>query len=124
LPQCKFFLPHRELKTRIGQTGANITEDTILRCSRTLDPLIQLNHRFATSTGSSSSREGGGGHSKAKIGKDLQITVRALVDSEVFVNKNRRLHPIHGKYKPLFGSLDSKSYRKWLSEATNFPVDI
>ena len=107
------YLIHRNLKTSMGDSGANITPAVIQRCGRTLQPLTDLARKFHQPSSEV--------HSKAKEELDMNVVTNCLLANGVFSDEETKI-PNLEKQKTFLGSLNKKNFAAWLRKTLEVEV--
>ena len=104
---------NRTLKDYLGNAGANISESSVVRASKSLHALFQISTQFDNSSGINPVSLH---HTKRGYGKDLELILNELVStSHVFDYVPGRCHASFKTIKPHITShLDTDKLMQWL----------
>ena len=104
---------NRTLKDYLSNTGANISESSIIRAGKSLHGLFQITTQFDRTSGVNPELLH---HTKREYGKDLELILHELVStSHVFDYVPGRCHSTFKNIKPhITSNLDTDKLMQWL----------
>lgn len=113
---CDLHMEHlnRNLKTAMGNAGANLTTNVIRKCGRTLQPLTELTSKFYDHQPSQV-------HAKAKDFLDIKVVVDCLLANKVFQEEGRIIPDLEAN-KNFLRPLDKKKFTAWLGRTLDVDV--